>query len=43
MDTAALELQTYLTDKTKEFICKYLIILETGQEIEVVLRVISGR
>ena len=43
MDTAALELQTYMSDITKGIICKYLIILEKGQEIEVVLRVISGR
>ena len=40
MNDAGASLQTYLE---KGFISKYLIILETGQEIEVVLRVISGR
>ena len=40
MDGAGEALKTYLENN---FIRKYLIILEKGQSIEVVLRVISGR
>ena len=41
MDGAALALQTYLTKN--KFNGNYLIILVDGQDIDVVLSVISGR